>query len=157
MKLYYHDGYAVAGDGSAAKRLILHGPIIKVELTPWHLPAPRVTARLLLDTGSDISALAQDIIGSLGLSSLRPVQARLADGRVYQRFLYRMSMHLPVSCAGQGAPGGTFMFSANSVGQEVHSPPDMRVSDGLIGRDFLSHFQFRYDGETGSFRLEVRQ
>jgi hypothetical protein len=66
--------------------------------------------------------------------------------------VYMMSITLGMS---DGAVPVPVTFAAEVIG--MPSPPVPQQHVGLLGRDFLSHFRFTYDGPSGSFEIDSGQ
>lgn len=98
-----------------------------------------VEARLLLDTGANITTISEELASRLGVeaSDVRQGRATVADGRSVQGYL--------------------FTAESLSVGPQTRS--NVRISilpgsggeryDGLLGMDFLKHFRYHVDFERG--------
>lgn len=94
-----------------------------------------VEARLLLDTGANITTINEGLAGRLNIeaSDLRQGRATVADGR---------------SVSG-------YSFAADSLSVDSRTRENVRISilpgsggkgyDGLLGMDFLKHFRYHVD------------
>lgn len=138
------------------------GPVIEtdVSITQQHaellqreglsLPQP-VRCRLLIDTGANRSMVKHEIAESAGLkliSSGHPIHGVGVDttGKVYLgriAFICRSKLDQRVT--------HTITVDTQIMSGSLH---DSKIIDGLIGRDVLSRFDFRYNGSTGDFTLQ---
>lgn len=115
------------------------------------LPIPdRVRCRLLIDTGATYSMVKHEIAEKAGLkliSSNYPIHGVGVDttGKIYiGRIWFICKSRIDASMT-HNIWVDTQIASGTLQASEV--------LDGLIGRDVLNNFDFRYNGKTGDFTL----
>jgi len=124
-----------------------HAELLKQEGLP--IPQP-VRCRLLIDTGANRSMVKHEIAEQAGLkliSSGHPIHGVGVDttGKVYMgriSFICRSKVDSRVT---HNIWVDTLIMSGS-----LH---DSKVIDGLVGRDVLGKFDFRYNGSSGDFTL----
>lgn len=107
---------------------------------------PPITGRALIDTGSDISAVALPLLRQLQLLPLRSVSTHGVGGTV-QVNLFEVSLHI---------------LDARNVHQPWLSQPSLVVMelapgipfDALIGMDVIRTCKLQVDGPGGNFTLD---
>ncbi|MBI2607190.1 MAG: aspartyl protease family protein [Deltaproteobacteria bacterium] len=115
-------------------------------------PVPKhVKCRLLIDTGATTTMVAHDIAELAGLKLIStnvPVHGVGVDtsGRAY------LGQVLFVS-ASKKNPDAQHVMSVDTKILSGEFPMARDRIDGLIGRDVLRFFDFRYNGETGVFSM----
>lgn len=97
----------------------------------------------MIDTGADHVAIGHDLVGAVTHLPTRPYLLTGANGTTVSS-IYR----------------GTLLFFGASITlrQEtefVLLPPSSSVCKVLLGRTFLQHTRFRYEGQHGIERLEI--
>jgi len=137
--------------------LIAVGPLVEVTIQPHAvvaaqftaqgLPVPAEAARLMVDTGAQRTCIDQAIAARLGLAPIRyePMVGVSQKAENYPVFLVQMGLGMAEGEITQQA-----IWSAEVVGVPTIS---VGAHAGLIGRDFLAHFDFRYHGRDGTFEL----
>lgn len=105
----------------------------------------KVQALLLLDTGSSITSISEELADRLNIahSSTRPARTRLADG---SKIDFRVTRVDSVAV-------GARMKSPLEIGILPHSGTRER-HDGLLGLDFLGAFQYQIDLANGVIRWQ---
>jgi predicted aspartyl protease len=99
----------------------------------FYSPVRRVRANLLLDTGSSITTLTWQVVGRLGLDPHEPHAVR-------RTHVWGGTQEAPI----------LIVPRVRVFGQEVRDlevacgdlPPDLKI-DGVLGLNFLSHFDLR--------------
>jgi hypothetical protein len=125
-----------------------HADLLNQEGQP--IPQP-VRCRLLLDTGANRSMVKHEIAEQAGLkliSSGHPIHGVGVDttGKVYMGRISFICASKVDSRVTHNIWVDTLIMSGS-----LH---DSKIIDGLIGRDVLSYFDFRYNGRTGDFTLQ---
>jgi hypothetical protein len=110
------------------------------------LPAPIWTTGMI-DTGSDISCIAADVVQKLGISLVAQTSTRTAGGPVPVR-LFRVSLSIPPA---GNIPGPMLTRSNLLVMELVDPPPDVEV---FIGLDILLDCRLFLDGPGRQFTLD---
>ncbi len=100
--------------------------------------------RLLVDTGADISMLADSVLADL----LSTPEATLVVGGLFsaaeKRAVHVVTLRLLLSDGTTREFSNAFLTAMPAADDGV---------DGLIGRDMLSFLRFSYDGPAGTFTL----
>lgn len=115
-------------------------------------PVPQpVRCRLLIDTGASRSMVKHEIAEKAGLkliSSGHPIHGVGVDttGKVYMGRIFFV-------CKSKVDPRVTHTIWVDTLimSGSLH---ESKIIDGLIGREVLSRFDFRYNGVTGKFTLQ---
>ena len=125
-----------------------HAELLRQEGLP--VPEP-IRCRLLIDTGASRSLVKHGIAEQAGLkliSSGYPIHGVGVDttGKVYMG-------KISFICKSKVDPRVTHTIWVDTLimSGSLH---ESKVIDGLIGRDVLSRFDFRYNGLTGKFTLQ---
>lgn len=137
--------------------LILAGPLVEVRITPTaqaaqaqvasgHTPKGAII-KMMVDTGAERTVVEDQLARSIGLIPIRYVPISGVDQKPVKRPVYRMNINIGMDDNGKHAET---VYIADVVG--VPSCP--REHSGLIGRDFLSHVHFSYNGPKGTFEIE---
>jgi len=92
------------------------------------------TVILLLDTGASATMLDRDVARQLGVRNTQTVQGRVADGRTVRAERGVLDFL-------QVGPLQVRDLDAAFMDRRGHSP----TYDGLLGMNFLRHFQYRID------------
>jgi len=108
---------------------------------------PAVQGSLLIDTGAESTLVDDGIPTNLGLTPIRFQPIMFGDGRPQDRPVYRMSIMIAME-DDAGRP-----HKGSWVGDVVGMDAAKQGHGGLMGRDFLRHFRFQYDGRAGTFEL----
>ncbi len=152
MALRYEGYFPPAPHG-----LALRGPLIDVQIghatdyvgmedrQPLVFPAHR----MLIDTGAAFTLLDENICLDLGFGPHRFQEVIGVDQRPHERPVFRLTIGLTM----QDEVGrAKFVRFAEDI---VGMPRPVRDEGyiGLLGRDFLRHFEFIYDGQDSRFRL----
>jgi hypothetical protein len=136
------------------EELALEGPIIEVVLYPRPLrspPIPMHSARLLIDTGAQLSVVEAPVLVALGMPPIDFIDMTGVSGIPQRCPVYRVTIELKVT---DGQRPGTVTRPATIVGS---TPPGTNRSYvGLLGRDFLQSASLAYDGTRGTFELSFR-
>lgn len=144
------------GDAGSGQGLWLNGPLVNVGLatTQQHADAVGIArtstqAMLLVDTGADITCVDDRIPAQLGLVPIRFRPLMGVNGVPEDRPVYRMSILVGMASGSGGM--GQAEFTADVVG--LPAPAYATAYAGLLGRDFLAHVRFSYDGPAGTYEL----
>lgn len=140
--------------------LIRHGPLVEVtlELTRSTISnrqsrgqalSPPMTVQMLIDTGAQLTALEESIPKQLGLE---PLYHTLVTG-VSQEAQTCPAYVMVLTFEMIDTNGQKKVCTRESEVIGVNIPPSPHPHVGLLGRDFLKHFRFVYEGDTGSFEL----
>jgi hypothetical protein len=108
---------------------------------------PRVRVRALIDTGSDVTGLARHVFEQLEVRPHGQTRIRTPSTTADQPHFvdqYVVSIGLP-------GTGLELHLPQLEVIDSGHRPDD--DYQGIVGRDFLAHCLFVYDGEAGTFAL----
>lgn len=140
--------------------LVKNGPLVGVTiglhptaagvLTAQGKPLPSVQVVMMVDTGAERTVIERRIAEQVGLTYLRDTPMIGVSGKPEDCPVYLAQITIAV---GDGERLGAFQFNAEVIG--MSSPPQPMPHVGLIGRDFLTYFQFTYDGLEGQFGLTV--
>jgi len=127
------------------------GPVVDLRLAPCRaalqsmerkrqtLPEP-MDLKALVDTGASRSIIQESLVQTMRIF---PVGiARMSTTLKRQTLAYEYYLDVEL---------GTIHFTSVFIGAPL---PDSTVQV-LLGRDFLSHGVFHYDGKTSSFTLEL--
>ena len=114
------------------------------------VPEP-IRCRLLIDTGASRTMVKHEIAERAGLkliSSGHPIHGVGVDttGKVYMgkiSFICKSKVDPRVT--------HTIWVDTHIMSGNLH---ESKVIDGLIGREVLNHFDFRYNGVSGDFTLQ---
>lgn len=114
------------------------------------LPSP-ATGMALIDTGATMTCVDESLLQGLGLKPISVINSGTASGPVQQSVypgrLYFPSQGWTVDLAG--------VVGVNLTGQQVPlQPPQPLVA--LLGRNFLEHFVFIWNGPGGFWTLSGR-
>jgi hypothetical protein len=110
-------------------------------------PIPRpLQVRALIDTGSDVTAVAPTILQQVGTPLLRGAPTLTAGGTVPVR-LFEVSLNV---FGPAGAAGPMFVKPTLVVTELAAALPNIEV---LIGQDVLAECLFLLDGPRGHFLL----
>ena len=145
------------GDGDALRE---HGPLVLGQLTLESRELARArsagravqprTVHLLVDTGAAASGIGHDIALSLGLVADEVTSVVSVTQTVMRTPVFPATLALWLE--GDGPPRNE-LFPLRMVGL----PPSLSGAfDGVLGRDFLQHFDLRYFGPDGRFELVLR-
>ncbi len=146
----------------APSGLVEVGPLVKVTFQPAEQVAqwlkaqgkttPAFAAQLMVDTGAQSSLVDHAIPDALGISPLRMASVVGVNQKPEEHPVYRMGMVLGMEGRG-GKDTARVIFEADFIA----TPSSPHQHSGLIGRDFLQHVKFIYDGPTGTFEIIDRQ
>jgi Aspartyl protease len=106
----------------------------------------RTTARLVLDTGADVSVVKPQLLRSAGVDLLRPVARGTMSGVAGKVRVAYYAVNLEAAGHRALAPA-VVAFDTFEDG----------FADGLLGRDFLDQFSVAMDPATGTVKLVPRQ
>ena len=157
-------GDRLSGNAGSRVRLRHDGPVVAAklgldalgfhDLVAYGAESTPVAVHLLIDTGATDSFIEQPVISLLNLPPSGRQTVFMAD---YQRRVcpvYSAMVYVPLE-----GPGGSHMepFPVRLLGIPAPSRPDLaqRTFCGILGRDFLEHFFFGYDGPSGRFELRL--
>lgn len=105
--------------------------------------------KMMIDTGAAFTLIEENIPVEQGLRPIRFRDVIGVDQLPAMRPVFRMSLGLEV---GDGMGNNrTLVFKEDIVGMPVPQKPEQYA--GLLGRDFLRHFRFVYDGPNARFEL----
>lgn len=129
------------------------------------VPAP-VTGFLLIDTGARSTCIADDVAKELGLFQVGNANTYGAGG-LHSNPVYAACLEMMVSTAGGktmsvklessllGIPDLNKHIMSMGVQVDGGSQTKQVRLIGLLGRDFLRHARFTYDGDDGLIRIVV--
>lgn len=140
-------------------RLIEDGPLVRVTFSPHPLEIELlaregvawqpVSHQMMVDTGAQLTVVEDAVPKFLSLVPIRfqPIAGVTGD---LDCPVYRLEIRIDVDDrAGQR---GEMRFAADVVA--VPPVPELaRPHVGLLGRDFLQHVRFEYDGPRGTYAL----
>ena len=123
----------------ARERLINEGPLVPVVLAGADSQVAPVVRTFLVDTGADMTIIADELVPILGLTPARTTYvAGLVTTTPRRVRLYPLHLKL----------------AGFEIEAEVCAlPREDGVADGLVGRDVLAHFNLVYDGPNGAYEL----
>ena len=113
-------------------------------------PATFPRLKMMIDTGAACTLIEEQIAITMGLRPVRFEEVIGVDQKPTMRPVFRMSIGLEV---GDGM-GNNHMAVFRETVVGMHPPLREEPYVGLLGRDFLRHFQFMYDGPSASFVLQ---
>jgi hypothetical protein len=110
-----------------------------------------------VDTGAQGTHVVDSIPQRLGLTPVRYVPVMGESRKPEDRPVYRMAVVMQM--AGRDGKIAEATFAADLIGAPgtFESPGSSEAVIGLLGRDFLSHFDFHYHGATGEFEIVGRE
>ena len=120
-----------------------------------------VPGYMAIDTGSNRTWIARSVVEELGLRPFREETAHGSNG-VHTTPIYLAELVVPFAGDGERDASIASVLAVAAVPGLSEVMPlregdrDVRVV-GLLGRDFLRHVVFTYDGPSGSFRLQLDQ
>lgn len=133
--------------------IITLGPLVAVELAP-HPSVPSagivspIPVKMMVDTGAQRTVIEKRLASQLGVAPIRFQQMVGVSQQPELCPVYVVSVTLRV---GDNLQHAEVTFVAEVIG--MSSPPTPQEHVGLLGRDFLRHFRFTYDGPRGEFEL----
>lgn len=135
--------------------LVLAGPVVAVRLkqhpavVATGIPDFTVPIRMMVDTGAGRTLVHDGIAVQQGLVPIRYDEIVGVSGKPERYPVYLLSFEIGVA-PNAAAPPTMVIFASEIVGMPT-APPDVQ---GLIGRDFLMHARFVYEGPAGAFTIE---
>lgn len=139
--------------------LVRTGPLVEVQLSPHQSiaailqkqgkPVPGLTTKMMVDTGAHSTLVSQALVSKLGVQPIRFTPVTGVSGKPENYPVYPLSLAIKF---GSGGTGALLSFNADVIGM-----PSMLGGEtgGLLGRDFLLHFELFYDGPNGFIELRV--
>lgn len=115
----------------------------------------RCQVPMMIDTGARFSLVTDTVLAQLGVVSIGDTDVRTSLQSVELRPVYRIAVGIEF----QDMYGDPHFKSvplrviASPPVTATISPSIALRHEGLLGLDFLQHFQFAYDGPAGEFRL----
>jgi hypothetical protein len=144
-----HSTYPVTPAGLAVPVLVGLGGKATAALHAAGQPIPPpVHARGLLDTCSDLTAVAAQVLQQLAIPSIASGNMRTAAGSG-QVGMYQVSL----SIASLAQAGGLLLTEPTLLVAEI--PTALPDTDVLIGLDILRRGRLWLDGPAGQFTLEL--
>jgi hypothetical protein len=142
-----HFTFPLSPDGPAVQGLVGLNDQATASLVQAGQPIPRpISIRALLDTASDMTAIAGRLVQQLGVIPVRQAQTHTAGGPV-QVSVYRVS----VSIYGPSGAAGSLLVWSNLLVMDLAVPlPNVDV---LIGLDVLRQCLFVLNGPGDQFIL----
>ena len=143
--------------GNPPTGMQLIGPIIAVSISAMGAQgapaagARRLPARLMIDTGAQLTVINDDVLQNLGINPVRFIKVTGVSQQPEDRPVYFVNIHLGMSDSAGRVHEMT--FSSQVVGGSPPVTPQQHV--GLLGRDFLQHARLIYDGPKGTFLIEA--
>ena len=123
--------------------LAISGPFARVVLERLDTVVPRRRVRMLVDTGAQITHVCRDVLELMEIPSTgRRVPVASPNTEPHWEPVYQVGVWL--------------MVEPKPVRVDPLVVPMARESsscDGVLGRDFLRHFQLFYDGVAGTAEL----
>ncbi|MCI0462492.1 MAG: retroviral-like aspartic protease family protein [Gemmataceae bacterium] len=142
-----HLSFATSRDGPALEVLIGADGARTAALHQAGAPIPRpLQVRALIDTGSDVTAVAPRVLQQVGAVLLTSVPGLTASGPVSAQ-LFEVSLNV---FGPAGAAGPMFVKSTLVVTELAAALPNIEV---LLGQDVLAECLFLLDGPRGHFLL----
>jgi hypothetical protein len=144
--------------GNPPGGLVHAGPQVEVMLMPHPVLVQtgaakdgRLKARLMVDTGAQVTSVDDALCRELGLTPVRYRPIIGVHNKAEDRPVYLMGVGL-----GMGDGGGAVEI-VTFLAEVVGMPTPAGSIDGLLGRDFLVGFRLVYDGPTGRFEIIDRR
>jgi hypothetical protein len=142
-----HLTFAMSPDGPALEAVVALDAKKLAPLYQAGVAVPRpVPVRALIDTGTDVTALAPGVLQRLGLAPLRTHSTLTAGGQVTIRIF-----EVSVTITGPKGISGPMYMRPYLLVTEL--PTQLPNLEGLIGRDILGECLFQQDGPGGQFLL----
>jgi aspartyl protease len=139
--------YPLSPDGPAVPGLVGLNDQATAALAQRQQPIPRpVSVRALIDTGADVTAIADHVAGQLGLALVHRTKTHTAGGSVNVN-LYRVSLSV---IGPAGTAGGLLVWPDLLVTELAVTIQNVDV---LIGLDVLRQSLFILNGPAGQFTL----
>ncbi|MBI5488594.1 MAG: hypothetical protein HY905_14770 [Deltaproteobacteria bacterium] len=134
-------------------RFRLHPADERLRREGQETPADPVRGLALVDTGAQGTHVFESIPERFGLTPIRYVPVMGESRKAEDRPVYRMAVVMQM--ADRDGKVSEATFAANLIGapSTFEPPGSSEPVIGLLGRDFLSHFDFHYHGATGEFEL----
>lgn len=110
---------------------------------------------MMIDTGARFSLVTDTVLAQLGVVSIGDTDVRTSMQTVETRPAYRVAVGLEFDDEyGEQHVKSVPLRVISSPPVTVPISPNIPLRhEGLLGLDFLRHFQFTYDGSSGEFRL----
>lgn len=144
--------------------LVAQGPLVQVALLPPpdvraadpNAAADPLVVKLMVDTGAQKTVVDNDLLESLSLVPLRFEHMIGVSQKADLCPVYRLTVVLGVGEHKTVPPRPDELtaqveFTTDVVG--MPSPSIQFDHVGLLGRDFLAHVKFIYDGQSGRFDI----
>jgi gag-polyprotein putative aspartyl protease len=143
-------------------KLVAFGPIVTVSIEAdaeliaeraalgQSLPPP-LPVQLMVDTGAQTTVIEEAIAKKFGLKPIRYSSVTGVSQQAQTCAVYRMVITLEMK--DNSGQNKVVAIETEIIG--VSSPPSPHPHVGLLGRDFLQHFEFVYRGSVGSFELHL--
>ena len=137
--------------------LVALGPLVSVTLTPsptmlvHGYPVPRASIMMMIDTGAQSTVIEDRIAVAMGLVPTRQQNMVGVSGKPELCPVYPIV--ITIGFADGSGNMATADFGCDAIG--MNSPPHQTAHQGLIGRDFLKHFELHYNGPTGTFDVII--
>lgn len=151
------------GHAGSREQLVHDGAVVLLRLRPTQVVARwgaqhgrdpvHVDVHLLIDTGASTTFVQQHFVDQLGIVSSDRKEVRLADQKTVWCPIYRAAVDVPLQDADDDRNP-----TVATVPIRIAATPSPLVDlphHGLLGRDFLAHFDLVYHGGTGRFELSV--
>ena len=107
-------------------------------------------AKLMVDTGAQNTVIDEVLASTLGIQPVRHMQMVGVSQKPEMCPVYMMAITIGMS---SGRDTAEVTFATHVVGMK--SMPQANQCQGLLGRDFLQHFLFHYNGPAGRFEIEA--
>lgn len=144
--------------------LIALGPLVKVRFHLDPIEAPIRQARgdvvpsaiggmVMVDTGAQGTHVFESVPRHLGLTPIRYVPVIGVNRQPEDRPVYRMALVIQMADRQGKIVDATFAADMISAPGTFELPAYPERVIGLLGRDFLAHFDFHYHGTTGQFEI----
>jgi hypothetical protein len=142
-----HFSYPITREGCTLNVLIcLRSNDVQTLVAAGQPISPPLSARALIDNGSDRTAVAVRLLQQLGIPPAGPVETYTAGGKVTVE-TYDLSLSIPNP---SGALTPMLTYGELTVTEFQHAPPQI---DLLIGMDILRQCLFVMDGPGDRFTL----
>jgi len=137
--------------------LVALGPLVSVTLAPSPamrlpgLPVPRTQVSMMIDTGAQSTVIEDRIAVAMGLTPTRQQSMVGVSGVPELCPVYPVVITIGFADGSGNTAAADFMCDA--IG--MNAPPHQTAHQGLIGRDFLKHFELHYNGPAGTFDVII--
>ena len=139
--------------------LAINGPLVNITIQPAPevvqsmrdagIEPKSVNTKMMVDTGAARTVIEDKVAQHLGLNPLRYASFVGVSQKSEKYPVYRVT--ISIAMEDEKKRRAVVAFTSDVAG--VPSPTFSAEHQGLIGRDFLQHVRFVYDGPKGQFEI----